>query len=138
MPVISVFPRLKRRNSRSALLLADKAEKQLATYILLSLNQKPAGSGPMLVGLLSSYSGEGKSFIANAIVRQLDECGVRTLVLVPRGHDLSLEENYTATAYNPTDAITPGSIIPELNSASIMTVEVVIIEFPALLEQTFP
>jgi len=138
MPVISVLPRLKLRNSRRALLLADKAEKQLAKYVLLSLNQKPAGSGPMLVGLMSSYSGEGKSFIANAIVRQLDECGVRSLVLVPRGHDQSLEENYTATTYNPTDAITPGSIIPELNSASVMTVEVVIIEFPALLEQTFP
>ena len=138
MPVISVLPRLKLRNSRRALLLADKAEKQLAKYILLSLNQKPAGSGPMLIGLLSSYSGEGKSFIANAIVRQLDECGVRTLVLVPRGHDQSLEENHTATTYDPIEAITPGSVIPELKSASIMTVEVVIIEFPALLEQTYP
>ena len=138
MPVISVLPRLKLRNSRRALLLADKAEKQLAKYILLSLNQKPAGSGPMLIGLLSSYSGEGKSFIANAIVKQLDECGVRTLVLVPRGHDQSLEENHTATTYDPIEAITPGSVIPELKSASIMTVEVIIIEFPALLEQTYP
>ena len=138
MPVIGVLPHLRPGSSRRSLLLGENAERQLGKHVLLSLNQKPEGSGPMLVGLLSSYSGEGKSFIANALVSQLNECGVRTLVLKPRGHDGDPEEDYTTTIYDPIDSITPGSVIPELKSPGVITAEVIIVEFPALLEQTYP
>ncbi len=138
MPVISALPRPKKLVSRRAFLLADSAEKQLTKYVLLALNHKPAGSGPMLVGLLSGYSGEGKRQIATAIIRQLQELGVRAELLVPRGHRQHPAEKHYTSTYDPKKALTPGSVISELNDNSIMSVDVVIVEFPALMEQTYP
>jgi hypothetical protein len=137
MPVISALPGPKKLGRRKAVLLADSAEKQLTKYVLLALNHKSAGSGPMLVGLLSSYSGEGKSLIADAIMRQLRELGVRAELLVPRDHKQDLERHATST-YDPMKALTPGSVISELNNNSIKSVDVVIVVFPALMEQTYP
>ena len=138
LPVIGVLSYPNITKKRQSLLRAQNSEQQLAKRILLALHQKPLGSGPMVVGLLSSYSGEGKTYIASVLVEQLNEYGVRNFVLTPHGYTHGLKENYRTTIYDPLDAVSPGNMLPELHEAAKRNVEVIIIEFPPLLEQTYP
>lgn len=138
LPVIGVLPYPNITKRRQSLLRAQNSEQQLGKRVLLALHQKPLDSGAMVVGLLSSYSGEGKTYIARILVEQLNQYGIRNLVLTPHGHTQGLKENYRTTIYDPLDAVSPGNMLPELHEAAKRNVEVIIIEFPPLLEQTYP
>jgi hypothetical protein len=138
LPVIGVlsYPNITKR--RQSLMRAQNSEQQLGKRVLLALHQKPLDSGPMVVGLLSSYSGEGKTYVANVLVEQLNDYGIRNIVLTPHGYTEGLKENYRTTIYDPLDAVSPGNMLPELQDAAKRNAEVIIIEFPPLLEQAYP
>lgn len=74
-PVISVLPDTSAKGKKY-LLKADKAEDHLARQLLLKLQQKNDFNNPYTIGVVSSYSGEGKSTICSQIATKNEQDGL--------------------------------------------------------------
>ncbi len=137
-PVISVLPDTSAK-SRKNLLKADKAEDHLARQLLLKLQQKNDFNNPYIIGVVSSYTGEGKSTISGQIATKMNKMGISTLCLLPDTHQSeSYSSYYDTNYYFPLQGVNPGVSLSDLAGASIVDYSVVIVEFPALLESVYP
>ena len=137
IPVLGVLPDLQVNGSKKRRALTERAEELLTRQVLFSFNQQQKNQKPFLVGILGTHSGEGKSFVSQSITRQLNEWGVKTELFLSEDHNTSLKDNHTSF-YDPLNALSPGSVIPQLETAGMAGVDMMVIEFPPVLEQNYP
>lgn len=138
MPVLGVLPDLQVNGNKKRQAMTERAAELLSHQVLLQFNQPQKIQKPFLVGILSTHSGEGKSFISQSITRQLNGWGVKTKLFLSDEHHTSVKDNHVTSYYDPLDALSPGSIIPQLETAGIAGVDIMVIEFPPVLEQNYP
>lgn len=136
LPLIGVLP-LKSEQKKNQL-LTSKAEDYLSRQILLEFNKKPLLQNTYLIGLFSGHTGEGKSSICNAMSEKLNSLGVRTMVLYPKPHSQKLNSESNFATYSPSKGLNPQTSITELAGKQVLDYDIVLIEFPAVLEKTFP
>ena len=119
--------------------LAQRAEDHMARQLLLQFHRQPqAASQPYIIGVLSSHYGEGKTNVACNLAASLNEMGMRTLNLFPDDHTFHIIPNDDTLFYSPLQGLLPGVTVAELAGKKIYPDEVVIIEFPAVSENTYP
>ena len=136
-PVAGVVPKLTNPNPQLQL-MAKQAEDHLARQLLLRFHQKANGAKPFTIGVLSSQSGEGKTNVACNLAASLNDMGITTLSMFPDDHTFQIIPNDDTMFYSPLQGLTPGITVADLAGKTLYPGEVVIIEFPALLETTYP
>ncbi len=118
--------------------LAYQAEGTLARQLLLQVHRQPQGGQPYTIGILSSYGGEGKTNVACNLAASLNAMGIKTLSMFPDDHRFQIIPNDDTLFYSPRQGLTPGTTVAELADQTMYSDEVVIIEFPAVFEHTYP
>jgi uncharacterized protein involved in exopolysaccharide biosynthesis len=137
-PVMGVIPDTATSNSKK-LAKAKQAEEQLVRQLLLKIQQKKVAEGPFVIGMLSSHSGEGKSAVTSTLTNRLQQLGISSLRLLPdtAEHQTIYLDNTTAF-YSPLQGVGSGVTVADLAGNRIYNHNVVLVEFPALLENTYP
>jgi uncharacterized protein involved in exopolysaccharide biosynthesis len=118
--------------------LFSQAQAQLARLLLLRMQPQLVAQKPYIVGIVSSHQAEGKSTIVASFSAQLEKMGIKTLNLLPTTHK---EEGILSGAtafYTPLHAISPQITLADLASVDLSQYQVVLVEFPALLEAVYP
>lgn len=136
-PVLGIIPKTTNR-SQKQLQDARRAEDQLARQLLLKLQQKPESEKPFLIGVLSSQSGEGKTAICNTLTNSLNSIKIKTVSLLPNDHAFQEWTGNNCLFYSPLQGLTQGVTVADLAGTRIYNNSVIIVEFPALLEATYP
>jgi len=139
MPILGVLPAPGRRSNKQ-LTEAKRAEDQLARQVLLKLQQRHSTHSPQVVGVLSSYSGEGKTTVCNALASSLNKMGIETMSLIPDGHAYQ-EASYNINSfYSPLKGVSSNITLADITGRgnNQRTTDVVLVEFPALLESAYP
>ena len=138
-PVISVLPDTS-ENKKTYLLKSSKSQEHLARQLLLKLQQKNDFNNPYIIGVVSSYSGEGKSTVCSQIATNMNKMGLSSLCLLPDTHQNpdSYNSYYDTNFYLPLQGVNPGVTVANLAGTNINDYAVIIIEFPALLESVYP
>lgn len=136
-PVLGALPMVS-NGSEKQLMERKRAEEQLARQILLKLQSKKDSHTPFVVGIMSSYNGEGKSSLSNLLASQLNNMGIETLSLFPDNHNSAGVSFVNTTYYSPLEGINPNNSIAMLNGKRVFDFPVIIVEFPALLESVYP
>lgn len=137
LPLFGILPESNTKSVIEQTLLL-KAEDQLTRQVLLKMQQSPNTPAPYVIGLASNYINEGKSAIAISMVIRLTTIGFKTLVLLPNDHGKQLNVNATAIIYDPLRGINPKTTLADFADVNLNQYEIIIIEFPALLESTYP
>ncbi|MBO3273562.1 hypothetical protein, partial [Hymenobacter defluvii] len=137
LPVFGILPENREMPAEQKLLFT-KAENQLARQLLLRMQQKQAAQEPYVVGVLSSHMAEGKSTVVASLSTRLAASGLRTLTLLPNDHKQQLAVDGTVAFYSPLQGVSPKATLSDIAGASLAQYEVVIVEFPALLEAAYP
>jgi capsular polysaccharide biosynthesis protein len=146
--VLGLLPELDSKNPAHA--LEDKvAEDEMARQLLLRFYKKDSAKLPFVVGVLSSYTGEGKSLIASSLAANLNNLGVKAIAMLPKDQqpkDSRVEvtkvvENVhlgsNEVAYNPPSGISKHSVA-EVTGTKFFDYSVILVEFPAILEKPYP
>jgi uncharacterized protein involved in exopolysaccharide biosynthesis len=137
LEVLGVLPILHSKNKQDQLKL-QWAEDHLSRQLLLKMQQKTTQSDPYLLGVVSSLGSEGKSTLASILANKLNNLGVKTLSLLPDDHAGYIAPDNNIAFYSPLQGINQNSSLDEMANRHISAYNVVIIEFPALLEATYP
>ncbi|WP_181304128.1 Wzz/FepE/Etk N-terminal domain-containing protein [Rufibacter sp. XAAS-G3-1] len=135
-PVFGILPATDTSNSKH-LQLAQRAEDHLARQLILKMGQK-TNSGPFVVGVLSSMSGEGKTELCNALASNLISMGIETQVLYPESHKGMISPDAHTNFYAPLQGVLTDASISDLAGFDYLNNAVVLVEFPAVLEDTYP
>ncbi|QCR22504.1 hypothetical protein [Pontibacter sp. SGAir0037] len=136
-PVIGIMPKTDGLKEQQ-LLDVKRAEEQLSRQLLLKSREKKE-EGPFVVGVLSSLSGEGKSAVCSSLANSLHAMGVQSHILFPDTHERLIEEkNRNVSFYSPLVGVSDDISVNELINRRINSKTVVIIEFPAVLENAYP
>lgn len=117
---------------------AKRAEDHLARNLLLKFQHKANAEKPYVIGVLSSQSTEGKTEISCSLAASLNEMGIKTLNLFPSDHVLQIIPNDDTQFYSPLQGLTQGVRVADITPRYVDRDSVIIVEFPALLEQTYP
>ncbi|WP_162054839.1 hypothetical protein [Pontibacter pamirensis] len=137
-PVMGVLPdmaALKAQDRHKA----NQAEEQLVRQLLLKIQQKKDSQGPFVLGVLSSHNGEGKSTLSNSLSNRLASKGIKTLSLLPNSPDHVAEyTGSTSSFYSPMQGVSSSATVADLAGNRVFNYAVIIVEFPALLEETYP
>ncbi|GAB3538493.1 hypothetical protein GCM10027443_33560 [Pontibacter brevis] len=135
-PVMGVLPNmLKGKNSAKV----GQAEDQLVRQLLLKIQQKRDTQGPFVIGVVSSHSGEGKSTLSEGLTKKLGNMGLKTLNLLPDSAEHQSEYFGNSVAfYSPMKGVNSSVTVADLAGNRVFNYSVVIVEFPALLEETYP
>ncbi|WP_068836350.1 GumC family protein [Pontibacter akesuensis] len=137
-PILGVLPETTGKPSAKQLDEVKRAEDQLARQVLLKLQQQRNPNSPRVIGVLSSYSGEGKTTVANALANSLHNMGIEVVSFIPDGHAFPDALFDTTTYYSPVNGVRSDSALSEMSGRSLNSTDVVIIEFPPLLESVYP
>lgn len=148
LKVLGVLPFLDAGNERHA--LEDKiAEDEMARQLLLRFYKKDAARLPFVVGVLSSYSGEGKSIVAASLASNLNTLGIKAMALFPKGQqngrptvmtDKSPEHVHLGSnevSYNPPMGLM-NNTVAEVTGKNFYDYSVILVEFPSILEKSYP
>ncbi|GGK56728.1 GumC family protein [Rufibacter glacialis] len=135
-PVFGILPESNTSSSKQ-LLLAQRAEDHLTRQLILKMRQKDS-MGPFVVGVLSSISGEGKTDLCNALASNLLSMGIDTQVLFPESHKGKISPGAHCSFYAPLQGVLTDASIADLAGFDFMHNAVVLVEFPAVLEDTYP
>ncbi|RNI25611.1 GumC family protein [Rufibacter latericius] len=135
-PIFGVLPAAVSSSSKQ-LLLAQNAEDQLARQLILKMKQKDSPY-PFVVGVLSSMSGEGKTALCRALANNLISMGIETQVLHPENHKGSVSPDAHNAFYSPLQGVLTDASVSDLAGLDYLNNAVVLVEFPALLEETYP
>ncbi|QNF32346.1 hypothetical protein HUW51_06225 [Adhaeribacter swui] len=137
LPVLSTLPVLFGKKKRQVL-AAQKAEEVLTRQLLLKMQQKQNVREPFIIGVLSSLAGEGKSTALSILANQLNAKGIKTLALFPEDHtDLVASGSHTSF-YSPLYGLNNRISIADIIGESYSKYTVILVEFPAVLENTYP
>lgn len=117
---------------------ARRAENHLARHLLLKFQHKTSTEKPYMIGVLSSLSAEGKTEVCCNLAANLNEMGIKTLSLFPNDHVLQIIPNDDTQFYSPLHGLTQGVRVADISTKYVHSDSVIIIEFPAVLEQTYP
>ena len=115
-----------------------RAEDHLARHLLLKFQRKASVERPYVIGVLSTQSAEGKTEVCCSLAASLNEMGIKTLSLFPNDHVLQVIPNDDTRFYSPLQGLTQGVTMVDIIGQQVHSDSVVIIEFPALLETTYP
>ncbi|ALI99880.1 GumC family protein [Rufibacter tibetensis] len=135
-PVFGILPASDTTSSKQ-LLLAQSAEDHLARQLILKMRNKE-GNGPFVVGVLSSMAGEGKTELCNALASNLTSMGIETQVLFPESHKGKINPFTNSSFYAPLQGVLTDASVVDLAGLDYMNNAVVLVEFPAVLEDTYP
>lgn len=136
-PVMGIIPSTINLTQKQ-LLDAQRAEDQLARQLLLKMHQKDDSAKPFIIGVLSSQSGEGKTTLSTSLTTSLNHMKIKTLGLFPNDHaEHAWLEGHTAY-YSPLQGLSQGVTVADLAGTRTYNNAVIIVEFPALLEATYP
>ncbi|MFD3000930.1 GumC family protein [Pontibacter toksunensis] len=136
-PIMGVLPTINAKSKDTA--IVDQAENQLVRQLLLKIQQKRDSQGPFVIGVVSSHSGEGKSIISNSLTKKLSIMGLNTLHLLPDSLEHQGVYYGSSTAfYSPLKGVSSNVTVADLAGNRVFNHAVVIVEFPALLEETYP
>ncbi len=141
LPPRMAIPLVKRTKTPKPASAQDLAYEQAATeHLARQVLRRVSAAGlaaPFVVGVLSPLRGEGKTSVAQALARRCQAIGLPTLALCPEGTpaDPTAPTHY----YNPELAtLHRWSLAQFLEPHHVVGVGLVIVEFPALLEATYP
>lgn len=116
-----------------------RAEDQLVRQLLLKIQQKRDSQGPFVIGVVSSHSGEGKSTLSSTLTDRLASMDIKTLSLLPDSPEHRGEYyGNSAVFYSPMKGINSNITVADLAGNRVFNYAVVIVEFPALLEENYP
>ena len=115
---------------------AQAATEHLARQVLRRVSAA-ASPAPFVVGVLSPLRGEGKTTVAQALARRCDAIGLPTLVLYPEGTNAGPADEHTHY-YAPELATLHRWNLAELTQHHATDFKLIVIEFPAVLEATYP
>jgi uncharacterized protein involved in exopolysaccharide biosynthesis len=118
--------------------LFSQAEDQLARLLLLRMQPQLAAQKPYIVGIVSSHQAEGKSTVVASFSSQLGKMGIKTLSLLPTTHKQQDTLSGATAFYAPLQAISPQATLADLAGTALSQYQVVLVEFPALLETVYP
>jgi hypothetical protein len=135
-PMFGVLPSTDPSNAKQ-LQLAQNAEDQLARQLILKMKQKET-TGPFVVGVLSSMSGEGKTLLCNTLASNLISMGIETQVLYPKNHKGQVNPEPHASFYAPLQGVLTDASIADIAGVEFLNNAVVLVEFPPVLEDTYP
>ena len=146
--VLGILPVLDSKKESHA--LEDKiTEDEMARQLLLRFYKKDSAKLPFVVGVLSSYSGEGKSLIATSLANNLNQLGVKTMAMLPKEKsqqdtavvakvvDNGVHLGGDEVVYNPPMGISKNSVA-EVTGTKFYDYSVILVEFPAVLEKAYP
>lgn len=135
-PVMGVLPDMAAvKGTRKA----NLAEDQLVRQLLLKIQQKRDSQGPFVIGVVSSHNGEGKSTLSSSLTSRLGSMGIKALSLLPDSPEHQGEFHGNSTAfYSPLQGVSSSVTVADLAGNRVFNYAVVIVEFPALLEETYP
>ncbi|GAB3845947.1 hypothetical protein GCM10028822_05220 [Hymenobacter terrigena] len=136
-PVAGIIPK-PTASKASAQANAKRAEDHLARHLLLKFQRKVDTGKPYVIGVLSSLSAEGKTEVCCSLAASLNAMRIKTLSMFPSDHVLQLIPNDDIQFYSPLQGLTPGVRVTDIATKYVQSDEVIIVEFPALLEQTYP
>ncbi|MBU6121957.1 GumC domain-containing protein [Hymenobacter siberiensis] len=111
------------------------AAEHLARQVLRRVSAAPAR--PFVAGVLSPLRQEGKTTVVQSLAQSCNAGGLPTLALYPEGTDAGPANDYTRY-YSPAQATLHRWNLAELTQPRAADVQLVLIEFPALLEATYP
>ncbi|MFT2009000.1 GumC family protein [Pontibacter sp. 13R65] len=136
-PIFGVLPETDASTPKQ-LQLAQNAEDQLARQLILKMRQKNSTAGPFVVGVLSSMSGEGKTALCHTLASSLYAMGIETQVLYPENHKGQTVADVHSSFYAPLHGVLTDANIADLAGVGYLNNMVILVEFPALLEDTYP
>lgn len=136
-PVMGIIPNTTNL-SQHQLMDAQRAEDQLARQLLLKMHQKDDSEKPFMIGVLSSHSGEGKTTLASSLTASLNNMKIKALGLFPNDHAEHVWMEGHTSYYSPLQGLSQGVTVADLAGTRIYNNAVIIVEFPALLEATYP
>ncbi|WP_210520376.1 GumC family protein [Hymenobacter terricola] len=117
---------------------AKRAEDHLARHLLLKFQRKVNIEKPYIIGVLSTQFTEGKTEICCSLAANLNDMGIKTLSLFPNDHALQVIPNDDTQFYSPLQGLAKGVTVADIAGKAVHSDSVIIIEFPALLETTYP
>ena len=144
--VLGVLPQLDGKDEAHA--LEDKiASDEMARQLLLRFYKKDSAKLPFVVGVLSSYTGEGKSVVASSLAANLNALGVKAMAMLPKDQlpdaqvakvvDNANAAGSNEVVYNPPTGISNHSVA-EVTGTRFYDYSVILVEFPAILEKSYP
>jgi hypothetical protein len=112
---------------------------------LLRLYQNDGAKLPFVVGILSSFTGEGKSVIATSLAENLNSFGIKTMALIPSDQNnaqiaripTGYNLNGSQVSYAPPMGLTKNTVA-DVTGTRFYDYSVILVEFPALLEKSYP
>ncbi|OON67591.1 GumC family protein [Hymenobacter sp. CRA2] len=137
LPVAGVLARPTDLNAQQRL-DARRAEEHLGRQLLLKFQQHHRPDQPYVIGVLSSQNGEGKTALCASLAGSLSEMNIKTMSLFPNDHSVQFGADQNTRFYLPVLGVTPGATVADFAGKAARTDTVIIIEFPALLEATYP
>lgn len=120
-----------------------RAAEHLARHVLLRA-AAASHPPPVVVGILSMHRGQGKTTVCQALARRCTALGVSTLAFYPHDEptaDPPLTEGLASVnqlRYPPELAAVQGWSLPHLLLQSPIQAQMVLMEIPALLDDTYP
>lgn len=117
--------------------LMKQAVHQLGRQLLVQYKLHAPLSGPFHVGIASHLRSEGKSILLPLLQQFLKNAGLKTVVCLPEGHLPVSNMADVALRYQATDAFKADSF-NTLVVNFMKDAEVVLVEFPAMLEADYP
>ena len=135
-PIFGILPAADASRPKQ-LQLAQNAEDQLARQLILKMKHK-GSSNPFVVGVLSSMAGEGKTSLCKALASNLNAMGVDTQVLYPESHKGIVAPHNQVDFYAPLQGVLTDATVADLAGLNFLNSSIVIVEFPAVLEETYP
>jgi succinoglycan biosynthesis transport protein ExoP len=110
--------------------------EHLARQVLRKVSAN-ATAAPFVVGVVSPRRQEGKTTLVQALAQRCNAIGLATLALYPAG-SIADGESANALCYNPEAAALNRWDLAEITKRQSAPAKLVLIEFPALLEATYP
>lgn len=135
--ILGTLPIINKKNDKH-LHLMNHAEEQLALQLILKKQSLHNPDKPFVVGVISSLSGEGKTTVVSSLTRHLYALGLEVFSLFPASHGKKIKYGGNILLYNPLKGISQQVNISEISERNINGSAIAIIEFPALLESTYP
>ena len=137
MTVLGALPLLDSRNKEDQIKL-KWVQDNLTRQVLLKMQQKETTEGPYVIGVVSSLGSEGKSTFVSILSHKLNSMGVKTLSMFPESHAHYITPGNNVTFYSPLQGIEKNVTVDALAEKQVSDFNVVIVEFPPLLEATYP
>ncbi|PSR56664.1 hypothetical protein AHMF7605_25795 [Adhaeribacter arboris] len=136
-PVLGILPILFGKSKRQVL-ISKRAEDTLTRQLLLKMQQKRNAREPFIIGVLSSLTEEGKSTVISILANQLNAKGIKTLALFPDDHAKQVASGTHTCFYSPIYGLNNRIIFADIIGENHSNYSVVLVEFPAVLESTYP